>query len=172
MWSGEARNWNYISGHQPSSARPICCSFSKACSAERGVCICCMSSHIQPTQLCQPNAASPWQSTHGRPSSTVAKDSNSCCSAVRKVCTAIKNHSCICSMPNYNAVGIIYVIFFSVTGSAEQHGAYIGITHRNCMDRFRERMWLTHFRGSECGREIVLALGAFCAIVGNACRNV
>ena len=63
----------------------------------------------------------------------------------------LQSRRCSCSLPTINdAVGIVRVIYSTMTGSAEQHDMYISITHSSCMDRFRERGGLTYFRELDC----------------------
>ena len=43
-------------------------------------------------------------------------------------------------LPNFDAIGVVYAIFFMVAGSEQVSGHYVGITHRSVTQRFREHI--------------------------------
>ena len=43
-------------------------------------------------------------------------------------------------LPNFDAIGVVYAIFFMVAGSEQVSGHYVGITHRSVTQRFGEHI--------------------------------
>lgn len=53
---------------------------------------------------------------------------------------ALSKHKPGLPFPAFDAVGVVYAIFFMVAGSEEVKGSYVGYTHRSVAERFEEHI--------------------------------
>ena len=77
---------------------------------------------------------------HGHPEDYLNADSSFFSPSSRQLLIALQKHRPGLPLPAFNAVGVVYAIFFIVTGSQQISGHYVGISHRSVAERFEEHI--------------------------------
>ena len=76
----------------------------------------------------------------GNPMAWCHPDNQYMSQSCRDLIYALKEHKPGLPFPKFDAVGVVYAIFFMVAGSPGVAGHYVGITHRTVTERFEEHV--------------------------------